>query len=190
MNAFSRGLVFILFLSGWASLDAQTEIQAGAGLSFMYTNHPLINPADYPVSGYHVGGRMRLGKDRLFFQTGLDFHVLKMEAKSSIDPFASGASFYMLKVPVTAGYKVFRNDHFGIYPLAGVQAGFVTEADQNELGVNRKDLKDTSFGLLLGGGVDLGILRVSVIFEKGLGSFYTDSDYQSDFIQISLGFQL
>lgn len=190
MNVFVKLLGFLFLNLLFCELSAQNELHIDGGLSVMYTEHPAVNPSNHANSGYHFGMKGRMGKTRLFFQPGISFHVLKMKALPNLDPFAEGSEMYLLKIPLQAGFKILRNDRFALSALAGGQAGFITAVDKGDTVFGREDVNDVNFGFLVGGAIDLGVLRVSVNFEKGASAFFKLENYKSDFVFVSLGFTL
>lgn len=189
MHAFTRRILFVCCLFLANVLNGQTGIVAYTGLSLMYTPNPVTNPDDGFISGYHFGIKGLFGK-RIYVEPGASFHILKQTAQSNLDPFNGNPSIYLLKFPLQLGYRILESKDFGLRVSAGGNLSFTTAIDKNTLNLNANSIKDAQFGVLIGGGLDFGVLSVDVHFEKGIIPFYTFRDYKADFFYISVGFTL
>ncbi|MBK9109433.1 MAG: outer membrane beta-barrel protein [Saprospiraceae bacterium] len=189
MHAFARRVLFICCLISTTVLKGQIGIVAYTGLSLMYTPNPITNPENGFMSGYHFGIKALYGK-KLFVEPGVSLHIMQQSAQKNLDPFNGNPSIYLLKIPLQMGYRLLETKDFGLRASAGGNLSFTTSVDENVINLNGGSVKDVQFGILLGGGLDFGVLSVDVVFEKGIIPFYALNDYKADFFFISVGFSL
>jgi hypothetical protein len=96
------------------------------------------------------------------------------------------------------GYKLINAKVINLRVLAGPTANFIIgknlEADDLvEDPLQDSDLKNTSWGLDLGAGVDVFFLTLDIRYEIGLNNIYdgdTDASMKSNLFIVSLGFKL
>lgn len=170
-------LLAILISTGLYAQMPNFGIKIGATAS-------SINTSDLPSSyesenllGYQFGAFVRLNSGKMYLQPELNYNNRSTEIKlqtDSKDLFEIGT----LDVPLLLGLKVVDGKVFNIRVFAGPEASFTLAKKVDGESYTLDHIKDLTWYMQAGVGVDLLFLTFDIRYEKGLTGFI--EDYESD----------
>jgi outer membrane protein with beta-barrel domain len=186
------GLIFILLSLPLIRINAQSTIGIRAGVissKFNVQNGDIAE--DYESK---LGADIALVAD---FPIGIfsfspEFHWLQKGAKlKDLDGSFSDATrtFNYLEIPVLA--KLTFGDKIGFFFMAGPSVGYLLNGSDKDMDGQTNDLdldfyKRLEYGLHVGGGIELGMIRLDLRYIYGLSNVF-DDDTEVEIKNTSLG---
>ncbi len=194
-------LTCVLFISGVAF--GQDAFSVGPKIG--YNSNRLTTDFDSIKSSinnsFQVGAFVRIGS-KFYVQPEANYQVVS----SSLN-LTKGASIKKqditiktLKIPVLLGYKLISQNKFNFRVLAGPALSFnidkkLSPSDMGELWPIQSvdDLKNSTWSVQMGGGIDVFFLTLDVRYEVGIDNLYTGADdvtMKNNIFNVSLGLKI
>lgn len=175
--------IILVFL--FALVPALAYSQLSIGLSAGFNSSKLSTDFDEInsnfKSGFQFGLYTRLGgtlfiQPEFLYSSRGGFSQFETEFWQSVGLKGEGTEIHtgLFQIPVVVGYKLLEGQNTSLNIQAGPVLSIV--ADKGLAGVDevfsQKDIQDYSFGLLLGGGIDLSNISLNVRYEYTLSDVY------------------
>lgn len=145
-----------------------------------YADQLSTSLEDRAQAGFGVGGFLRLGDERVFFQPGVFYQENTIElfgTDATLEEVEEDLAVSSVFVPLQLGFRIVGDQALALRGGVGAAATFVTAVDDNPLGVNADDYEDVIFGALFGAGVDIGFVTADLSLELGLTGVYDSGEF-------------
>lgn len=169
------------------TLNAQSVIVAGLGVSMGYADNPATSKDGEMLSGFHGSVSGRFGSKFWYLRPGIEIHKMQLFPHKMLDPFLDEPCMYLLKFPLQIGARLIKTEQFNFRIAGGMQFSYTASIQKNDQDLNSKTITDSQWGALLGAGIDLGPITFDVNFEKGLTELYKGTKYTVDYVIITAG---
>lgn len=148
-------------------------------------------------TGWNAGVDVRIRTKRFFFQPGVHYFnsSLQITDKDSLThtKFFDGPRIHSLKVPFMLGVYLTKanSGFFKVNAKGGVVGNYLLAVDKNTQAEFTKDnLKDYSYGLNAGLGLEFGLIALDISHEWGITKFYQDNNQKNNILRITLGIKI
>jgi hypothetical protein len=148
-------------------------------------------------TGWNAGVDVRIRTKRFFFQPGVHYFnsSLQITDKDSLThtKFFDGPRIHSLKVPFMLGVYLTKanSGFFKVNVKGGIVGNYLLAVDKNTQAEFTKDnLKDYSYGLNAGIGLEFGLIVLDVSHEWGITKFYQDNNQKNNILRITLGIKI
>ena len=161
------------------NVSAQFEIKLSAGTNFSSVKNPPSGVEVSSRAGYQFGGGLLIG-NKFYVEPGIQFVRNSQSYTSDNEDVDFDQNF--TKIPVYAGYHILGSKEHNIVALrvfAGPAAYIAGKVKKGEDQISESDIKNMSWMLDAGLGVDVLFLFFEANYEFGLSKIYTDSGYDS-----------
>jgi hypothetical protein len=124
--------------------------------------------------GWQVGGYLRIGGEKLYFQPGVFWYRIstKLETKETVkDSQVFNNTVDSIQIPLMLGWSIINSGVFNLRLQGGGGVNIITGMDENEK-VTKDDLNDTSWLLKAAVGMDIGIFTLDLGYDKGVTDYF------------------
>lgn len=128
--------------------------------------------------GYGLGGFVRVGAGRAYFQPGVFYQkttinlVDESVTTSQLEDELGVTSFW---IPATLGVYIVDAGMFNLRGTAGPAVSFVTSVKDNQFGLEKDDYKSLIWGGVVGLGADIAMVSVDLSYEFGLSDVFEEA---------------
>jgi hypothetical protein len=147
-------------------------------------------------AGYMIGGSLRFGA-RPYFQPGLFYQQTKIDAQATdsitLETLEDDLGISSLWIPALVGLSVIHGSAMDVHLAGGPSATIVTSVADNEFGLEKDDLESTTWGAVVGAGVDLALFSFDASYEFGLSNAFKTpegGDTKQNVFRLSAGLRL
>lgn len=191
--------ILILLIIVFTALDNYGQFSIGPKIGYsaskLSTDFDTIKES--AKNNFQIGAFVRFGK-KLYLQPEIAYATSGGTMKLEGSDLKEEIKLKNLYVPVLVGYKLINAKVINLRIMAGPVANFILnkEVDFDESypnPVQESDLKNVSWGMDVGAGVDVFFLTLDLRYEFGLNNIYTGTGSQtikSNVFVVSLGFKL
>ena len=145
---------------------AQLTVTPQLGINSAFLTNEITGVAYDAEVGYQLGLNLRFG-DFFHVQPGIYYETVKkslaLEATSIGGDFSNG----YLNIPVLVGIKLIPLKVFDLRLNTGLSFSLLINAGDNDLGLTKDDFKSTTWGWIIGVGVDFVFLSADIGYEFG-----------------------
>jgi len=186
-------IAFGLLLSNYAFSQFTINPQAGLTAS-MLTTDPEGTETSGRI-GYTFGASARMG-DKIYFNPGifwvrssneLTTRTQLEDEGTSFGEIRDNASINMIHIPMQVGLKVINTDPFALRLAAGPSLSWVTNVQDNDLGLTQDSYNERIWGAKVGAGIDILFLTVDLNYELGITELYQNSDAKNNILSLTAG---
>jgi hypothetical protein len=128
--------------------------------------------------GWQFGGTLRVG-GRTHFQPGFFYQYLGIELEAPAGSLPDETEvikdtnyIHSFWVPVEIGFDIIESEALKLRLHGGGTGTFILSVSDNELGIEKDDMKRSTWGLVVGAGVDFLMLSADLSYEFGLTEVY------------------
>jgi hypothetical protein len=175
-----------------SSAIAQFSIRPQVGVNFTSFSDELLDANWSSNVGYQLGLDVQIG-NKVYFQPGLNYQVSRLTFEGAEEVQFSSSR---LNIPVLVGLKLFEENSkaFGARLFAGPNIALHTSEDIDDAlqELSSDDFNTAQFSGLVGGGLDIGILFVDLVYKFGLSKFIDtgDQDTRVNVFMLNAGIRL
>lgn len=189
-------IIFLLSFLATAFFAQGQSFFIGAGVNGFFINNPIDDASSFMRRGYQIGGDVSLG-EVFYLRSGAFFTATQSNIDFSIDDEEASGTFRAshLRIPIKGGLRFFDKDHLSIFVETGVSALIRLSVGGNEttgedLSFLENEYRAHQWGWILGGGIRINFIEVSVYYDAGLSrAFDNEESNRSRFglLQLNMG---
>lgn len=162
---------------------AQFSIRPQVGVNFTSFSEELLDANWSSNVGYQLGLDVQFGS-KIYVQPGLNYQASRLTFEGAEDIKIVTTR---INIPVLVGVKLFEENSsaFGARLFAGPNLALHTSDDIGDAiqGISSDDFNNAQFSGLAGGGLDIGILFVDLVYKFGI-SKYIDTGSQDTRVNV------
>jgi hypothetical protein len=188
--AYSLGIFMLLSLN---TIHAQS-LYVGGGVNGYYISNPYGESNSFMRRGYQFGSDLLFGGS-LYFRTGL--HILgsetEMEYRADNNTIQGSLEFTQMRLPVMIGLELLDVSLITIFAQTGLSGqGILSIRESEGLETLAKEVQRLQWSWVVGAGVRLSFVEVSLSYDLGLSSIFPQyigtSSSRPGMLQMSIGF--
>ena len=172
-------VVMVVALSFASVANGQFEIKGSGGINFSSLSSPPSGTDWQSEMGYQFGAGVLIG-DKFYVEPGIQF-VRNSKLIVSEDFTDFNFSQNLVKIPVYAGYHILGHESgpLALRLFAGPAVSIAGKIKEGEDQISKDDLKNASFLVDAGVGVDILFLFVEFNYEFALTDYFQDDTHSS-----------
>ena len=169
-------------------------LYVGGGVNGYHISNPDAGNSSFMRRGYQFGADVLFGGS-FYFRTGL--HVLgsesEMEYSADNNTIQGSLEFTQMRVPAMIGLELLDVSSITVFAQTGLAGyGILSIQESQGLEALADEVRRLQWGWVLGGGVRLSFVEVSLSYDLGLSSIFPrdmgNSSSRPGMLQMSIGF--
>jgi hypothetical protein len=136
-----------------------------------------------------IGGRGHLQPGLFYQYLGIELSAPPNSIPGVTDVVKESNYIHSLWVPLELGYDILDTDLLKLRGHAGASGTFILSVPDNDLGIEEDDMKSSTWGIIVGAGVDILFLTTDLSYEFGLTDMYENdpSGTKRNVLRLSVG---
>ncbi|OQP42750.1 hypothetical protein A4H97_11330 [Niastella yeongjuensis] len=161
-------------LFGIMMTQAQLVIKPAVGVNFTDLSKDESSGEFKARTGWQIGGSIVFGEKKFYLEPGV-FYVQKSSKFDSSGSSLEDLEFNIsgIRIPVTIGYSLGKETSAVKMRIFGGGSAFIMTNTKN---INKDDLKNASWGLYAGAGIDFSMFFLEGSYEWSLTNVSDDID--------------
>lgn len=169
---FALALTLVLPAAAQAAVVFNPQLQVNAS---NFSTEDADSIQDEARAGFGLGGFVRFGSGRAFFQPGVFYQettINLVDETVTLNQLEDELGVTSFWIPATLGIYIIQSETFNLRGTAGPAATIVTDVKDNPFGLEKEDYEDVVFGGVLGIGADFWIVTADLSYELGFSNVF------------------
>ena len=192
-----RFLLIIFICSIVAPAKAQLTVTPQAGINSAFLSNDLTGVTYDAEIGFQLGVNFRFG-GFFYFQPGIYYETFNKSMILELSGLRGDFSNGYINIPILVGLKIVPLTVLDLRLNTGLFYNRLVTVGENDLGLEKDDFVGTTWGWILGLGLDFVFLSVDISYEFGMSNVIdTEFDIideivssKADILRINLGARL